>query len=124
MTFETKRRALVVEDDPIVAMVVEDTLRNMGLDVLIDLNLIDALSEIEASEFDVALIDLGLRGESARPVILALLDRSIPFVVMSGGDLRSLAVEFPQIRTISKPLDMKALKQLMLELLGALPDLR
>ncbi len=119
MTFETERRVLVVEDDPVVAMVVEDTLRGMGLDVLIDLSLVDALREIDASEFDAALIDVGLRGESARPVMLALLEKGIPFAVMSGGDLSALAAEFPQICMVSKPLDMKSLERIVLELLRA-----
>jgi len=117
MTFETKR-VLVVEDDPVVAMVVEDTLRDMGLEVLIDLSLVDALSEIETSEFDAALVDIGLRGESARPLIVTLQDRGVPFAVMSGGDLSALAAEFPDVPTMTKPLDMAALKQAMRELLG------
>jgi len=121
MTFGTERRVLVVEDDPVVAMVVEDTLRGMGLDVLIDLSLGDALKEIDASEFDAALIDVGLRGENARPVMLALLERGVPFAVMSGGDLSALAAEFPQICMVSKPLDMKSLEQIVLELLRAPP---
>jgi CheY-like chemotaxis protein len=121
MTSGTGKRVLVVEDDPIVAMVVEDTLRDMGLDVLIDLSLVDALGEIETSEFDAALIDVGLRGESAYPVMLALQERNLPFVVMSGGDLTTLAAEFPQVRMISKPLDMKSLQKVMEDLLTTPP---
>src|SRR5690606_7631375 len=94
MTHQTGKRVLLVEDDPIVAMVVEDTLRDMGLEVLVDLSLVDALSEIETSEFDAALIDVGLRGESAYPVMVALQERRVPFAVMSGGDLTALAAEF------------------------------
>jgi len=124
MTSGTERRVLVVEDDPIVAMVVEDTLREMGLDVLIDLSLTDALKEIDASEFDAALIDVGLRGENARPVMLALLERGVPFAVMSGGDLSALAAEFPQTCMVSKPLDMKSLEKIVLELLRAPPPSR
>jgi CheY-like chemotaxis protein len=121
MTAETGKRVLVVEDDPIVAMVVEDTLRDMGLEVLVDLSLVDALSEIESSEFDVALIDVGLRGENAYPVMIALRERRVPFAVMSGGDLTALAAEFPQVRMMSKPLDMKSLQKVMQDLLAAPP---
>ncbi len=117
MSFQAIRRVLVVEDDPVVAMVVEDTLRDMGLDVLVNLNLVDALAELDASEFDAALIDMGLRGDNGLPVVLQLIERGIPFIVMSGGDQSALTAEFPQIRTILKPLNMKALKQLVLEML-------
>ena len=111
----------MVEDDPIVAMVVEDTLRDMGLEVLVDLSLVDALSEIETSEFDAALIDVGLRGESAYPVMVALQERRVPFAVMSGSDLTTLAAEFPQVRMMSKPLDMKSLQKAMQDLLAVPP---
>lgn len=111
----------MVEDDPIVAMVVEDTLRDMGLEVLVDLSLVDALSEIETSEFDAALIDVGLRGESAYPVMVALQERRVPFAVMSGGDLTALAAEFPKVRMMSKPLDMKSLQKAMRDLLAVPP---
>ena len=121
MRYETGKRVLVVEDDPIVAMVVEDTLRDMGLEVLVDLSLVDALSEIETSEFDAALIDVGLRGESAYPVMVALQERRVPFAVMSGSDLTTLAAEFPQVRMMSKPLDMKSLQKAMRDLLAVPP---
>lgn len=111
----------MVEDDPGVAMVVEDTLRDMGLEVLVDLTLIDALSEIETSDFDVALIDTGLRGESAYPLMIALQERRVPFAVMSGDDLTTLAAEFPQVRMMPKPLDMKSLQKVMQHLLAVLP---
>lgn len=111
------RRVLIVEDDPVVVMVVEDTLRRMGLEPLINLNLRDALVELEASDFDAALIDMGLRGESAHCLVRALMDRRIPLVVMSGRDHPDLTAEFPQIRIVLKPLGVQALEQIMLELL-------
>jgi DNA-binding response OmpR family regulator len=53
------RRVLIVEDDPVVAMVVEDTLRGMGLETLVNLSLLDALYELESSDIDAAFIDMG-----------------------------------------------------------------
>lgn len=117
MMFAAKRRVLLVEDDPFVAMVMEETLQSMKLEVLVDLNLGDALREVDASDFDVALVDVDLRGENGCPLILALLEKQVPFAVMSGGDLSVLAAEFPHIRMVSKPLEMAALQQLVRELL-------
>jgi DNA-binding NtrC family response regulator len=111
------RRVLIVEDDPVVAMVVEDTLKGMGLETLVNLNLLDALTELETSDIDAGLIDMGLRGESARPIVLALAARDIPFAVMSGRDQPELKAEFPQIRIVLKPLSVQALQQIVLELL-------
>ncbi len=117
MPSKAHQRVLVVEDDPIVAMVLEDTLRDMGLDVLIDLTLVDGINEVEAGAFEAALVDVGLRGEDARPIMAALRERGIPFAVMSGGDLSKLGTEFPQVRMLSKPLDMPSLAKIVRELL-------
>ena len=119
MQTESSKRVLVVEDDPVVAMVIEDTLHAMGLEVLVDLNLVDALNEVEASPFDAAMIDVGLRGENAWPVMVALQKRNIPFVVMSGGDLTGLAEEFPQVRMINKPVPVEMLRQIARDLLAS-----
>jgi CheY-like chemotaxis protein len=119
MQTDSSKRVLVVEDDPVVAMVIEDTLHAMGLEVLVDLNLVDALNEVEASPFDAAMIDVGLRGENAWPVMVALQKRNIPFVVMSGGDLTGLAEEFPQVRMINKPVPVEMLRQIARDLLAS-----
>ena len=112
------RRVLIVEDDPVVAMVVEDTLRGMGLETLVNLSLHDALNELETSDIDAAFIDMGLRGESAHPIVLDLVSQGVPIVVMSGKDQPELRAEFPQVRIVLKPLSVQALEQITLELLG------
>ena len=111
------QRVLIVEDDPVVAMMVEDTLQGMGLETLVNLSLFDALNELETSDFDAALIDMGLRGESAHPIVLALVARDTPFVVISGRDQPELKAEFPHIRIVLKPLRVHELEKIMLELL-------
>lgn len=112
-----KKQVLLVEDDPVVAMTMEDTLRSMGLEVLVDLTLVNALNEVEGSAIDAALVDVGLRGENAWPVMASLQKRKIPFAVMSGGDLTTLAREFPQVRMVNKPVDMDTVRQIVRELL-------
>lgn len=118
---EDCKRVLVVEDDPVVAMVMEDMLRAMGLEVLVDLNLVDALNDVEASRLDAAMIDVGLRGENAWPVMAALQKRNVPFAVMSGGDLSGLAQEFPRVRMVNKPVSVDTLQQIVRELLASPP---
>ena len=103
MSPTTAKRVLVVEDDPVVAMLVEDIVRDMGHEVLINLSLQNALLEIEAGEIDAVLLDMHLRGEDARPILLDLLARKIPFIVLSGSDQSALKNEFPEIRILAKP---------------------
>ncbi|MEO9080361.1 MAG: response regulator [Rhodanobacter sp.] len=112
------RRVMVVEDDPVVAMLVEDIVRDMGHEVLVNLTLEQAMFEIEAGEVHAVLLDMHLRGEDGRPILLELLARHIPFLVLSGSDQSALKNEFPQIRIVAKPFNKAALEDAVRELLS------
>ena len=112
-------RILVVEDDPVISMIVEEILLDMGHQVVVDLTLDNALLELDASEFDGVLLDMHLRGENARPIVLALIARKVPFVVLSGSDQSELVREFPQIRVIAKPFGKAKLEQTVRDLLDS-----
>jgi DNA-binding response OmpR family regulator len=113
-----KKRVLLVEDDPLIAMVMEDVLLRMGLQVLVNHSLANALNELELADFDAALVDLGLRGESAHPLVQHLIARGTPFAVVTGADPAALKTEFPGVLVATKPLALKALEQMVNELLG------
>lgn len=112
------RRVLVVEDDPLVAMIVEEILGDMGLEVLVVLSLENALLEIDASEIHAVVLDMHLRGESGHPMVLALLEHAVPFVVISGGDQSALVREFPQIQVLAKPFGRDQLETAVRSLLA------
>lgn len=81
------KRILVIEDDPLVAMMLEDALGALGHDIVGDASdIASALGHIESGEFDAAIVDVYL--ESGLPcdaVAEALAARSIPFLVATGG---------------------------------------
>ncbi|MFK2875728.1 response regulator [Rhodanobacter hydrolyticus] len=113
----TLGRVLVIEDDPVVAMVLEDVLQKLKLEVIVDLSLANALTEIESGEFDAVLLDMELRGESARPALLAMMAQNVPFVVISGSDQSALVAEFPQLCVLMKPVSSAELQRIVRSLL-------
>ncbi|MEO8998180.1 MAG: response regulator [Rhodanobacter sp.] len=119
MSTVTARRVLVVEDDPVVAMLVEDIVRDMGHEVFINITLEHAMLELDEGEVDAVLLDMQLRGEDARPLVLQLMDRKIPFLVLSGSDQSALKREFPQVRIVAKPFNKATLENAVRELLGS-----
>lgn len=119
MTSAEAKRLLVVEDDPVIAMLMEDILRDMGHEVFVNLTLAHALLEIDLNEVDAVLLDMHLRGESARPMVLALIERKLPFLVLSGSDQSALQQEFPQVRLLPKPFGKAELEQSVRELLNS-----
>ncbi|MBU3077431.1 response regulator [Sphingomonas quercus] len=81
------RRILLVEDEPLIAMMLEDLLATLGHEVVgsVD-NVGDALVRVAEGGFDYAVLDVHLRdGESCWPVADALSGAGIPFVLASGG---------------------------------------
>lgn len=82
---------LVVEDEPLVALAVEDLLTNLGIRVVGPApTLSKALGLVEQGGFDGALLDVSLRGERVDAVADALAARSIPFVFTTGHGVDAL----------------------------------
>jgi CheY-like chemotaxis protein len=81
------RRILIVEDDPLVAMMLEDALGALGHDIVGDAgDIATALGHIAEGGFDAAIVDVYLEtGLPCDAVAEALAARSIPFLVATGG---------------------------------------
>jgi len=79
-------RVLVVEDETLVAMLIEDMCADLCCDVVGPATTLeDALKATSQGDFDVAVIDMNLAGLKADPVIAELRRRSIPFAIASGA---------------------------------------
>ncbi len=105
-------RVLVVEDEALVAMLLEDMLRGLGCVVVGPAPSIDAATDIAGrAAFDLALLDLNLRGETVFPVADILVKRDIPFVFVTGYGALRLPHPLARRPTLAKPFDLERLKQ-------------
>lgn len=79
-------RVLVVEDEGLVAMMLEDLIEDLGCQLAASLASVgEALAWIEAGgEADAALLDVNLGGEQVFPVAEALAARGVPFAFATG----------------------------------------
>jgi DNA-binding response OmpR family regulator len=104
MTMTVARSILIVEDEPLIAMMLEDFILSLGHQVSGNCdNVGTALKEVERGEFDLAILDVNLKGESVWPVAKALRDKGTPFVLATGGHVDPPPVEFKNVPTIEKP---------------------
>jgi DNA-binding response OmpR family regulator len=98
------RNILIVEDEPLIAMMLEDFLLSLGHEVSATCDSVaEALKAVEASEFDLAILDVNLKGESVWPVASELRGRGIPFILASGGHVDPPPAEFASVPMIDKP---------------------
>lgn len=107
-------RVLIVEDDPIIAMMQTAILASAGCTVLGTAPGVErALLTIAAQAIDLALLDINLDGEKVYPVADALAERGVPFVFLTGYGSEMLPPAHRGRRCLTKPCDED-------ELLGAL----
>ncbi len=100
----TPRSILIVEDEPLIAMMLEDFLESLGHSIAASCDSVGtALAEVEKGGFDLAILDVNLKGESVWPVATRLRERSIPFVLASGGHVDPPPPEFLAVPMIDKP---------------------
>jgi CheY-like chemotaxis protein len=116
----TDLRILVVEDEVLVAMLVEEMLQELGCKVVrITSNVGEAIAAIRQDDLDGVLLDGNLRGENTSPVADELVSRAVPFLLVTGygrrvGDSRALKMA-PRLR---KPFDIDELADRMVNVFG------
>lgn len=102
----TERRILVVEDEALVAMLVEDALLDAGFAVIGPARTVSqALEMLQAELPDAAVLDLNLGGENSVSVADALAARGIPFLVATGYGAAGLPAHLKHIPVLPKPDD-------------------
>lgn len=84
------KRILVVEDEALIAVMVEDMLAEMGCEVVGPAATIESALAFSRSEvLDGAVLDVNVRGERIDPVAEALMSRGIPVLFATGyGEVR------------------------------------
>ena len=98
------RSILIVEDEPLIAMMLEDFILSLGHEVSGNCDSVgSALKQVEQGAFDLAILDVNLKGESVWPVASALRDKGTPFVLATGGHVDPPPAEFRNVPTIEKP---------------------
>ena len=110
-------RVLVVEDEFLVATLIQDMLESAGYLVLGPIpRLAEALDAAGREAYDAAVLDVNLAGERVYPVAEVLSRRNVPFVFVTGYGPNSLPPEYADRPRLCKPFRIA-------ELLGALSNI-
>jgi DNA-binding response OmpR family regulator len=109
--------ALLVEDEALVAMFAADALREMGFEVAEapSASRALALAAAEISDFEIAIVDLGLPDRDGADLVVELkqMRRDLPIIVASGQSAETAAAElarYEKLSVLSKPYQFSTLR--------------
>ena len=110
---------LVVEDEYLVAMLVEEMLDGLGYDVAqVAATLDAAIDAATHASFDIAILDINLNGSESVPIADLLAERNIPFIFATGYGPAGLDSRFAEVPTLQKPFYEEDLKRTLVTMLG------
>jgi len=111
-------RVLVVEDEVLVAWLLEDMLADLGCAVVGPAASVkQALAMIDAEAIEVAVLDVNLNGQLSYPIADALAARGVPFVFSTGYDKDRMLDGYKTFPVLQKPFHQSELSDILAKLL-------
>ncbi len=107
MADEPHRRVLVVEDEPMVAMLIEDMLVDLGCIIAgVATTVGEAMEMASSLQVDFALLDIDLgEGATSFEVAVALGARRTPFAWLTGFGPRGVPPGYAMAPVLDKPIN-------------------
>lgn len=103
-------RILLVEDDYIIAFDLAEQLKDAGFEIVGPaLTSRDAIALLAAEPCDAAILDVNLGSETSEPVAHMLVERSIPFLTVSGYTSEQHPDVFRAAKLLMKPIRLARL---------------
>lgn len=109
-------KVLLVEDEPLVALMISDLAGELGYEIVGPFaSLPEALQAAESHDFAGAILDVNLAGELVYPLAAMLQERSIPFMFVTGYGPERIDARYSGIPVLQKPVDATALRTALAE---------
>jgi len=121
MTGKTPLRVLVLEDEALVAMLIEDQLLDLGYEIVGPAaNAAQAIALCENERVDAAVLDINLGGGQRSDSVAELLSKQeIPFVFVTGYGKVGVDERFKDAAVLQKPFTRDELEAIMAQRLHA-----
>lgn len=116
---KARLKALIVEDEALVAMLIEDILCDLNYEIAgVAGRLEQALKLVETLTFDFAVVDLNLNGVRTYPVAEALAARGAPFLFVTGYGVAGVDEAWKSRPILQKPFEAYELDAAIRKALG------
>lgn len=103
---------LIVEDEPLIAMMLEDFIESLGHSPAGTADNVEtALEYVERGGFDLVILDVNLGARECWPVADRLVAQSIPFILATGGHVTPPPALHAAAPTLSKPFTLDSVRK-------------
>jgi len=103
------RTALIVDDEYLIASMIEEILTRRGANVLTATRPDEAHAHLAERRVDFALIDYQMRAAPSEEIWTALREKNIPFAFCTGSLATEMQDRFPGIMIVPKPFSEEAI---------------
>lgn len=103
------RTVLIVDDEYLIASMIEEILSRSGATVLTATRPDEAHAHLAERRVDFALIDYQMRARPSEEVWTALMAKDIPFAFCTGSLAADMQHRFPGIMIVPKPFSEDAI---------------
>ncbi len=111
---ESGQRVLLVEDEALVAMMIQECLTECGHSIVGPIGRAsEAIVAAKEAEFDAAILDINLGDGMAYPVAEILAARGVPFVFVTGYDADAIDGRFSHVPILQKPIERHMLQKVL-----------
>jgi CheY-like chemotaxis protein len=115
----SNRKVLVVEDEMMIAMLIEDMLDEFGCELVGPATSVPrALELIGKENVEIAILDLNLDGRDTYSIADALQQKNVPFIFATGYGSTGLRKEYGNRPVLQKPFQQKDLEIALAQALG------
>ena len=116
-TQPVRLRVFIVEDEVMIRMLLEDMLADLGYEVTASAGRVqEALPVARDGQFDIAILDVNLNGETVYPVAEILSRRGVPFAFSTGYGDAGLPEAYRSRPTLQKPFQLDGLDKILARL--------
>lgn len=100
-------------------MMLEDYVLSLGHAVSGNCDTVpSALAAVGTEAFDLAILDVNLKGDLVWPVASALKEKGVPFIIATGGHVAAPPPEFADAPIIEKPYTIDRVSPVIADVLG------
>ena len=104
----------LVEDEVMIRMMVADMLEELGYKVAAEAgDITEALRLAQATEFDIAILDVNVNGKVISPVADVIKAKGCPFIFATGYGSSGLPEEYRDRPALQKPFQLETLARMI-----------